>query len=160
MPPLPFDKLLSADYLFNAEPGAPSIAYGIIGVLYLLLLVAGIVVYRYHDELAGDHHLKARLAKTAAIVGIVLGAIGVVLVGLRYLLVPILSARILIYLLVLVSLVLLGYFVYYALAVYPARLARFEADELRRRYLPRPRGRPSALPSRIVHPRKKGKKRR
>src|SRR3989304_6008578 len=98
VPSLPFDKLFSTDSLFSPEPGAPSIVYGVIGVLYLLLLLAGILLYRYHEQLAGRHRLRASLAKPAATVGMVLGTIGVVLVVLRYLLVPILSARILIYL--------------------------------------------------------------
>ena len=160
MPPLPFDKLLSTDYLLSPEPGAPSIIYGVIGALYLLLLVAGILVYGFRERPFGRRRLNAGLAKTAATAGIVLGAIGVALVTGRYLLVPILSARILIYLLALVSVALLAYFVYYLLRVYPARRARDEAEELRRRYLPRPKGRPTPVPSRIVRARKKGKKRR
>lgn len=161
VPELSLGNVLSSEYLLNPEPGFPSIAYGVLGALYLLLLLGGVWLYRYRERLFGRHRLNIRLAGTVATVAIALGACGVLLVALRYLAVPVLSARVLAYLLVLVSLILLGYFVYYLRSRYPASLARHAAEELRQRYMPRPKARPAVTPSRISHARKaKGKRRR
>lgn len=158
MPPL--DQLFSADHLFNPEPGAPSAIYGVIGILYLLVLAVSVAGYVARQQLFAGHRLKVKLAERVTTVGMIVGALGFILVVLRYFGVPVLSARIILYIVVLVSLLLVAYFVYYLLARYPARRAAYEAEELRRRYLPRPKPRPAAIPSRQVHGRKKGKKRR
>ena len=130
-------RLLSTGHWFNPNPGPPSMAYSVLAFVFAVLLGAGIYVYINKKRLFGEHRLKARLANQIATLGIVLGFVGLVLVVCRYLLVPYLSARFLVYVVLIALVVAIVYYVYFLLHIYPSRLAVYEAEAIRRRYLPK-----------------------
>ncbi len=162
MPPLDLSGLLNPSHWFDGNPGSPSPYYLILVVVFALLTVAGGVSYYYlRPGRFRDHALRARLAEVVGVVSISLGLWGLFLLFMRYLNVGILSARVLLYLTILVVLGLAGYFVYFYLRRYPSMLATYHREEEHKRFLPKPKEKGKAMPSAAVpHAKKKGKRKR
>jgi hypothetical protein len=71
-------------------------------------------------------------------IGIATGAIGLILVILRYLSVTYLSARVLVYLTLMVLIGAVAYYAYYFTRVFPSRMVAYQANATRRKYMPKP----------------------
>ena len=87
-------------------------------------------------------------------------ALGLLLVLLGYARTPILGLPLLliIWLAILVGLAVFG--AYYFLRLYPQRLADYELEEKKKKYLPKPKAKPVSKPAPASAPKKKGAKRR
>ncbi|MBI2953270.1 MAG: hypothetical protein HYY30_03075 [Chloroflexi bacterium] len=131
-------QLLSSEHWFNPNPGSPSIAYSVLAFVFAVVLGASIFLYVRKRHLFGEHSLRLKLAGQAAIIGAVLGAIGLALVFLRFFLVPYLSARFLVYATLIVLTGFVVYYAYYLLRVFPSKLVSYEAQSMRKRYMPKP----------------------
>ena len=147
-------RLFSGEHWFDPNPGPPTQGYALLAFLFAAVLGASLYLYFKKGKLFGEHRLLLNLASQASIVGIVLGGVGLVLVISRFLTVPYLSARGLVYLTLIALVGVVVYYAYYLLRVLPSKLVRYEAETLRRKYLPKPVS-PVARPAK-----KKGKRRR
>jgi len=148
-----FSGLLDTGHLFDPSPGPPSLYYGIIGFFFAVIFGASLSAYLRRNKLPPGAPAVLKLVTRALIVGMVLGAVGVILVVARFFAVPYLSMRILIYLWILITLGLLGYAVYYVRRVYPKQKTIRQQAYMRARYMPKPAPKPSGR-------KKKAKRRR
>lgn len=145
---LDFSKLFDLGHWFEPNPGFPSAYYYVIAALYLGVLAFGVCLYLvYVRDRFREHRYKRRSARRVSIWAGALGAVGLLLLGLRFAEVPFVSARILLYLMLLVSLGALGYFLFYWKRLYPGRLAAYEDRVLKARYAPKPKPKSGVPPS-------------
>ena len=149
MPPLDLSLLLNPEHWFNGSPGPASAWYWILFAFFLVVAAAGGVIYwvlrpgRY----AGNT-LHARMAEVAGIAAVSYGLWGLFLLLVRALGIGLLSARLLMYLTLLAAVGLLAYAVYYQMKFYPLRLAAYNKEQERKRFLPTPKGsRPAPKPA-------------
>ncbi|MCL5265694.1 MAG: hypothetical protein M1343_11005 [Chloroflexi bacterium] len=131
-------RLLNGEHWFDPNPGSPSAIYFILAFLFAVILGAGIYFYVSRQRLFKDHGLKLKLASQISTIGIALGFAGLALLVLRFLQVPYLSARALIYVVLLATLVAVVYYAYYFARVFPGQLATYDEQAMRRRYLAKP----------------------
>lgn len=109
----------------------------VLGVMLTLGMAAGLYLRLSSGTMFGGHRFKQRQARGLANPAIGLCAAGLVILLFRWQLVPLLSNRIWLMLWWLAVLGGTGYVVWFYRRRYPARLAAYEQDERRRRYLPR-----------------------
>ncbi|MBI3978639.1 MAG: hypothetical protein HY331_10695 [Chloroflexi bacterium] len=160
MPPVDPLKWLSPAHWFEGEPGPPSILYVGLAVLLALLLAGSLyAVIVLANRRFASHRLHQRLVRRFGWTVFGLSLTGLLLVAARYLSLPLLSVRFLLYL-VLVGLAGVAAFAgYYARFRYGAARSAHEAELLRLRYLPRPKPRP-AVPARRHTQKARGKRRK
>jgi hypothetical protein len=96
MPPLQPGLFFDLGQLFDGNPGVPSFLYYIYGLIFLVALAAGAYGYFVLRPNA-SHKVRKQSAELFSWVAIGLGAIGCILIILRFVGVPIISARILAY---------------------------------------------------------------
>lgn len=130
-------------------------------ILGALLLIAAAIAYFYLRQVRfKDHSLHAKLAERAAYITAGAGALGLLLVLLGYARTPLLGLPLLLilWLAILIGLAVFG--AYYFLRLYPQRLADYELEEKKKKYLPKPKARPVSKPAPVSAPKKKGAKKR
>jgi len=130
-------------------------------VLGALLLVGAAIAYFYlRDVRFKGHSLHAKLAEWTAYITAGAGAVGLLLALFGYARTPLLGLPLLLilWLAILVGLAVFG--VYYFLRLYPQRLADYELEEKKKKYLPKPKAKPAARPAPPSAPKKKGPKKR
>ena len=130
-------------------------------ILGALLLIAAAVAYFYLRNVRfKDHSLHAKLAEWASYIAAGAGALGLLLVLFGYARTPVLGLPLLLilWLAILVGLAVFG--AYYFLRLYPQRLADYELEEKKKKYLPKPKAKPVSKPAPTSAPKKKGQKRR
>jgi len=130
-------------------------------ILGALLLIAAAIAYFYLRNVRfKDHSLHAKLAEWASYIAAGAGALGLLLVLFGYARTPLLGLPLLliIWLAILVGLAVFG--AYYFLRLYPQRLADYELEEKKKKYLPKPKAKPVSKPAPTSAPKKKGQKRR
>jgi hypothetical protein len=106
----------------------------ILGTVFVLAVMAWVLAPR----LAPGHRLHQRLIARAAKWALALAAIGLLLLLLRWQLVPFFSKRLWMILWFAAVVASLAYAVSFRRRRYPELLAEWEASERRRRYLPKP----------------------
>ena len=148
MPPINWDRLLDPGHWLDPNPGPPSAYYYFVFLFFVLGLSVCFYLYFYHARrrLAG-FPLQQQVVQNVGTRGGIAFAVGLVLVGLRMLEVPFLSARILLYLDILALLALGAYLAYYLIARYHIDRAEYLARAQRQRPIT-PRPRPRAAPGR------------
>jgi hypothetical protein len=141
MSPVDFAQLLDPWYWFSGFTGPITpITYTLLG-LFAVVMVASAVVWVGRRRWFPGHRVKVRLAATYGPWFFGVAALGAFFVLMRLADSPILTARVL-WLACLVALVALGvYLVRYLRVGYPLELAAFERDEMRRRFIPKPKAR-------------------
>jgi ABC-type transport system involved in multi-copper enzyme maturation permease subunit len=130
-------------------------------ILSALLLIAAAIAYFYLRQVRfKDHSLHAKLAERASYITAGAGALGLLLVIFGYASTPLLGLPLLLilWLAILVGLAVFG--AYYFLRLYPQRLADYELEEKKKKYLPKPKSRPVSKPAPVSAPKKKGAKKR
>jgi hypothetical protein len=111
--------------------------YVVLAVVLTLAMVAALYVRLMAHGMFGGHRFKQRQAIRLAYLVVWLAAIGLIVLLFRWQPVPLLSKRVWLLLWWLAVLASAGYGVYFYRRLYPGRLAAFENNERRRRYLPR-----------------------
>jgi len=130
-------------------------------ILGALLLIAAAVAYFYLRNVRfKDHSLHAKLAEWASYITAGAGALGLLLVLFGYARTTFLGWPLLliIWLAILVGLAVFG--AYYFLRLYPQRLADYELEEKKKKYLPKPKAKPVSKPAPASAPKKKGARKR
>ncbi|MHB1005464.1 MAG: hypothetical protein ACYC3S_07425 [Chloroflexota bacterium] len=124
-------------YLFDLNPGLADLFIISLGIAFIVVLLAGIVVYFRRRVLFRATPALAKLAGTAGLMAIVIGGIGTLFFIAAFFGIPLLGARFWLVGLALVSLALLVYLVYYLFAQLPHAVRRYQEQALLQRYLPR-----------------------
>lgn len=139
MPPLQLLELLKPGHWFEPHPGAPSAYYYAVAALLVIGTVAS-AYFSFFDvrRRFRDHAFRARLFVRFGRAYVGLFAVGLALVLLRFGGVGYLSARFLLYLDLLGMLGVAAFAAYYLTCRYRLRLAEYDAEALRQKYLPRP----------------------
>jgi amino acid permease len=149
----PFDW----DYL--TAPVSQTDTFGPFSIIYLVLFtfvfIASAFMYVDSRKRFAGHKVKRDVLNVGTQIMMWISAIGLIFFGIRAMGFPFLSfeRRIWMYLTFLVFLGTIGYFIYYMQTVYPAKIAAFERERERRRYIPQS-GR-SRRSSRAEQPRKR-----
>jgi hypothetical protein len=122
--------------LFDGNPVTPSFLYYIYGLIFLAALAAGVYGYLFIRPHA-SHKVRRQYAELFSGIAIGLGAVGCILIILRFVGVPIISARILTYLWLVATVAfgLFTWFFYYR--ILPQRVHRYEQATLRLQFRPR-----------------------
>ena len=127
-----FSELLAG--WFTSFPGPPSLLDLVAVAFFLIWTIATVVVYvRRRPLFAGNGALIGIVTRFGPY-AITIGAIGLFLLLMRYVAVPYISMRFLLYLTTLSAVGFIGFLGYYFRRRYPARLAAARAEEVRRRY--------------------------
>jgi len=130
-------------------------------ILGALLLIGAAIAYFYLRNVRfKEHSLHAKLAGWASYIAAGAGALGLLLVLFGYARTPVLGLPLLLilWLAILVGLAVFG--AYYFLRLYPQRLADYELEEKKKKYLPKPKAKPAAKAAPPSAPKKKGAKKR
>jgi hypothetical protein len=134
------ERLIDPSYWFEGSTAGPAtpITYALI-VLFALALATSLVVWLMRRRLFPGQRIKTRMANRLGPWFVTAAAIGLISTLLRVAQFPILSARV-IWLAALLGLLgLTAYVVRYWRTRYPAELARLEREEMRQRFVPKPR---------------------
>ena len=139
--PVDFEQLIDPWYWFDGFTGpATPITFAIL-LLFAVVMVASAVVWVGRRRLFPGHRVRVRLAATYGPWFFGIAATGAFFVLMRVAESPILTARIL-WLLCLAGLVGLAvYLARYLRTGYATEVAAFERDELRRKFIPKPKAR-------------------
>ncbi|MCL5074911.1 MAG: hypothetical protein M1136_04555 [Chloroflexi bacterium] len=158
MPPLNLEQLFNMPHWFDPNPGPPG-PYDIALVVFFLLgLAISLYYYFFRERLFEPSSYKGQLARRFATIGMGLAGSGLLFLLFRYLTIPILSARAWLYIILLAALGFSAYLTYFFLRLYPSRQAAYQAERLRKKYLPKPKPRPAGTPN-SKSKRRKGKRR-
>jgi hypothetical protein len=124
-------------------------------VLFLFIAIAAVVVYFYlFQRRFKNHKLNARLAERASMILTAFAAVGFLLLVFALGRIPFLSAPLWLILSLVAFIAFAGYAVYYYLTVYPSELAKYNREQERARYIPKPKSKGPAY----TPPMKKNKK--
>jgi hypothetical protein len=134
------ERLIDPSYWFEGSTAGPATPFTyVLIVLFALALVASLVVWLMRRRLFPGQRIKTRLANRLGPWFVTAAAIGLISTLLRVVQFPILSARV-IWLAALLGLIgLLAYLVRYWRTRYPAELVRLQREEMRQRFVPKPR---------------------
>jgi hypothetical protein len=130
-------------------------------ILGALLLIAAAIAYFYLRQVRfKGHGLHTKLAERASYITAGAGALGLLLALFGYARTPVLGLPLLLvlWLAILVGLAVFG--AYYFLRLYPQRLADYELEEKKKKYLPKPKAKPASRPAPTSAPKKKGARKR
>ena len=122
-------------WLFDVAPGPPSAVYYVPLVVFLLLLLGCAVVYLLRRSLFPGHGLHSRIAQRFGIYGMIVGALGLILLAARYLGISWLEMRFLLVLAGLAVVSLGAYLAWYLRRRYPADLVAYERARERERFV-------------------------
>jgi hypothetical protein len=156
MPPLDPAQWFNLEHWFDGNPGPPSAWYWLFLVFYVLVAVAGMVLYWYiRPRQYAGHTLHNRMAEVAGIASVSWAVWGMLLLGVRALGIGLLSARLLTLLTMLGGVGLAGYAAYFYYKLYPPRLETYRREEERKRFMPKPK---AARPGGASRPKPRGKR--
>ncbi len=131
-------------YWFHLRPGPPSILYWVLAGLYTVGLGGSVAYFVTVRQRFGDHAHRLTIARRIALTGGILCAFGLIFVVLRFLEIRYLSLRFWELLITVGAAGMAVFLGYYFTQLFPKSLRTFEAERLRQRYLPRPKGRSGA----------------
>ena len=153
--PFEFGRLFSAEHWMDANPGQPSLFYAFIAFYFAAILGASAYLFINRARLFRQDPVRGAFATMALVAGMCIAALGLFFVLMRYLTVPYLSVRILVYVLVLATLALAAYAAYFLYFRYPKAFVAYQEEAIRKRYAPKQ----VVVPSRQGR-KKKGKRRK
>lgn len=138
MPPTQPDLLLDPAHLFDPNPGPPSAVYFVYAAIFLIVLGVGAYGYFVVWPTFGNR-LRRYYADILSRGAMIVGGIGLVIVVLRFLTVPVVSARILVYFWLVVTVAYSVFVVYFLYRIQPQRLREYQDAYTRAQFRPRPR---------------------
>jgi hypothetical protein len=138
MPPLQPGLLFDLNHLFDANPGPPSPIYYAYAAFFLIVLGVGAYGYFFVRPTFGNK-LRRHYAQLLSVGAMILGGVGVVLIILRFLTVPYVSARALTYFWLVITVIYAIYVVYFLNRIQPRRLRQYQDAYTRLQFRPRPR---------------------
>lgn len=133
-------SLFKLFYWFQLRPGPPSVLYWVLAGFYVAGLGGSAAYFINVRQRFGDHTYRLGVARRILLAGGILCAFGLIFVAMRFWGIPILSLRFWALLVTLGAVGLAGFLAYYFTRMFPGSLQTFEAEQLRQRYLPRPKG--------------------
>jgi len=114
--------------------------HGVFLVLYVLIAIAAVVVYFYVAKRRfKGHALNTRLAERLSYVLTTFATIGLILILFSVSRAPILSMPMWLIVTTVAFIAFVIYAIYYYVTVYPLELAKYEREQERVRYLPKPK---------------------
>ena len=132
-------KLLEVGRWFDGFPGPPGPLYLVAVVAFLFwTLASGYLYFTRRKVFVGNGALIGMVTRLGPY-AIAIGLLGLFLLLMRYLGIPYLSIRFLLYLTIVAAVGYVGFIVYYLRVRYPRRVAEVRAFEMRRRYSPQPK---------------------
>lgn len=134
-----FARFLSLFHWFQLRPGPPSGLYWVLVGIYAVGLGASASYFLKIRLRFGEHAYRLAVARRVGLAGGILCALGLIFVGLRFWGVPYLSLRLWVYMVTIGTVGLGAFLVYYFLRMYPVSLRAYDEEQLRQRYLPRPK---------------------
>lgn len=138
MAPLQPDLLIDAGHLFDPNPGPPSAVYFAYALIFLIVLGVGAYGYFVVRPTFGNK-LRRYYAQVLSTGAMIVGGVGLIFIILRFLTVPVLSARILTYFWLVVTFAYSVFVVYFLYRVQPRRLRKYQEAFTRAQFRPRPR---------------------
>lgn len=151
-------KFLSGNYLFQTPSGTPSVYFGVLTAVFVVIFLASAFVYWRRGKLARENPVLRRFLRRMSKVGMWMSAIALFFALMRYVEFPYLSMPFLLDLVVLGMVLCVGYFVYDRSERYPLAVWNMRQSHLERRFRPAARPRAVQQPARPNRPR--GKQRR
>jgi hypothetical protein len=121
--------------LFDPAPGPPSAVYLAPVALFLVVFLGCAVVYLLRRALFPGMALNARIARRFSTYGMIVGAVGLVLLAARYLGIYWLEMRFLLVLAGLSVVAVVAYLLWYLRVRYPADRASYERARERERFV-------------------------
>ncbi len=121
--------------LFDPAPGPPSAAYLIVVAFFLFVFFGCLAVYLLRRSLFPGQGLHSRIARRFSTYGMIVGAVGLVLVAARYLGIYWLEMRLLLVLAGLAVVAVAAYLFWYLRTQYPADRAAYERARERDRFV-------------------------
>ena len=146
MPDAFFPPELFSPGLWFADPRGSSLApfYVLLGVIFGLLLVGGLLVYALAPRLVKRHRVRAELLRRLATALAIVGGVGLFWIAARGLGAPLFARPLWLWFTIIAFFVVVGYAVYYWRQRYPVEMRAWEERERRRRWMPAPRKRAAA----------------
>jgi hypothetical protein len=141
---IPRELLLPSLWLTDPNQGSTAPFFLLVGDLFGLLLVGGIIAYVLAPRLMKRHRIRIRLFRQLMgwLAGI--GALGLFWVLARALGAPLFARPLWLYFTFLALIAVLAYHAYYWRRRYPIEISAYEQQIRRRRWLPTPRKRAAA----------------
>jgi amino acid permease len=129
-----FKDLFTISRWFNPFPEPPSPIYLFLIAFFVVWTIASIYVYRFRRRIFAGNGALIGIVTRFGPWAITIGAIGLILLAVRYAGIPYIEIRFLLYLSLLSTVAFAAYVVYYLRRRYPRQLAAVRAEEVRRRY--------------------------
>jgi hypothetical protein len=127
-------KLIDLSRWFAPFPEPPGPLYLVAVVAFGLWTIASVFIYVRRRQLFVGNGALIGVVTRFGPWSIAIGGTGLFLLLMRYLGVPYISIRFLLYLTILTAIGFLGFLAYYFRQRYPARVAAVRTEEIRRRY--------------------------
>jgi len=124
------------------------VLYWVLAGLYVAGLGGSAAYFINARQHFGDHAYRLTVARRILLAGGLLCAFGLVFVGMRFWGIPILSLRFWALLITVGAVGLGGFLAYYFTRRFPSSLQAYEAEQLRQRYLPKPKGKSGSVSKR------------
>jgi amino acid permease len=129
-----FKDLFTISRWFNPFPEPPSPIYLFLIAFFVVWTAASIYVYRFRRRIFAGNGALIGVVTRFGPWAITIGAIGLILLAVRYAGIPYIEIRFLLYLALLSTVAFAAYIAYYLRRRYPRQLAAVRAEEVRRRY--------------------------
>lgn len=141
---IPPELTIPSRWLTDPSQGPLALFYLLVGDLFGLLLVGGLIAYFLAPRLMKRHRLRIRIFRQLMgwLAGI--GALGLFWVLARALGAPLFARPLWLYFTFLALIVVLAYHAHYWRRRYPVEISAYEQQIRRRRWLPTPRKRAAA----------------
>jgi hypothetical protein len=129
--------------LWFADPRGTTLApfYLVLGALFALLLVGGLLAYAFAPRLAKQHRLRADLLRRLTTALAIVGAFGCFWILARSLAIPLFARPLWLWLTLFALVAVVAYALQYWRTRYPAEMRAWAERERRRRWMPAPRKR-------------------
>ena len=127
---------LSPGLLLDDPRSAPGPVYPVLLGVFVVAFIVGLVLTIGSNRLSRGNRLQRRLIGRYGTWAAWLAGAGIVIIGLRYTNVALLSKRLWAALDILAMLAVAAHFVWYRVRRYPAEIAAYREEERKRRFLP------------------------
>lgn len=129
-------KLFVLGRWFDPFPPPPSPIYLVAVAAFVIWTIASLYLYFFRRRVFAGNGALIGMATRLGGYAITIGFVGLFFLAMRYLQVPYLDVRFLLYLTILSAIGFIIFIIYYLRRRYPARVAQVKALELRQRYGP------------------------